>query len=110
MITNELIGANLKIKRESVGLNQSQVAQYLGIQREVISYYESGKRKVSTVLLQKIANIYGCKITDFLQEKIEETPQVSMAFRAASELSQDDLNTIINAKQLLSNIKSLKKL
>lgn len=111
MITNEIIGGNLKSKRESLNLTQSQVAKYLGIQREQISFYENGKRTVNTMLLQKFANIFDCKITDFLTENHQNTnTQVSLAFRASENLNDEDFEIIMNAKNLLVTFNKLKAL
>ncbi|ANU15694.1 hypothetical protein BBI11_00680 [Planococcus maritimus] len=111
MITNELIGHNLKRKREAMNLTQQQVATLLGLKREQVSFYENGHRTVSTSLLQKFAGIYDCKITDLLNEsEYNKINPVSLAFRANEEINDFDLEVIMNAKKLLVTFNKLKTL
>ncbi|OZS77422.1 hypothetical protein CF394_11415 [Tetzosporium hominis] len=111
MITNELIGHNLKRKREEMNLTQQQVATLLGLKREQVSFFENGHRSVNTSLLQKFASIYDCKIVELLTvAEDKEINQVSLAFRANEEINDDDLKVIINAKKLLVTFNKLKTL
>jgi len=93
-----------------LGFTQRQVASYLGTQRETITYIETGARPVTTATLIKLADLYGYKISYFLDEsRTDETPHVSMAFRI-TDLSDSDLETIAEIKRIASNLCSLYKL
>lgn len=107
---NKTIGNRLRAVRESTGLTQEQVAKYLGVKREIISYIETGARPVSTLMLRKLADLYGHKFSYFVDESVkEEGPQVSMAFRV-SDLSDSDLPIIAQVKKIALNLDSLYKL
>lgn len=107
---NKTIGKRLRTVRESTGFTQEQVAKYLGVKREVISYIETGARPVSTLMLRKLADLYGYKFSYFVDESVkEEGPQVSMAFRV-SDLSDSDLPIIAQVKKIALNLDSLYKL
>ena len=111
MITNEIIGQNLKRRREMMNLTQQQVASLLGLKREQVSFYENGHRAVSTSLLQKLAGLYDCKITDLLNDnEINKINPVSLAFRANEDINDLDLEVIMNAKKLLVTYNKLKSL
>ena len=104
------IGKRLRTVRESTGFTQEQVAKYLDIKREIISYIETGARPVSTLMLRKLADLYGYKFSYFVDESMkEEGPQVSMAFRV-SDLSDSDLPIIAQVKKIALNLDSLYKL
>jgi len=107
---NKTIGRRLRAVRESTGFTQEQVAKYLGVKREIISYIETGARPVSTLMLRKLADLYGYKFSYFVDESVkEEGPQVSMAFRV-SDLSESDLPIITQVKKIALNLDSLYKL
>ncbi len=58
-----LIG--LKIARKRKNLNQQKVAMDLNISREVISYYENGKRNPDITMLKTLSHYFNVSI-DFL--------------------------------------------
>ncbi len=104
---NKTIGKRLQSVRESVGFTQEQVAKYLGTRREIISYIETGARPVNTLMLRRLADLYGYKLAYFVDESVEEEgPQVSMAFRV-SDLSDSDLPIIAQVKRIALNLDSL---
>ena len=107
---NGTIGKRLQSARGSVGFTQEQVAKYLGSKREIISYIETGARPVSTLMLRRLADLYGYKFSYFVDESArEEGPQVSMAFRV-SDLSDSDLPIIAQVKKIALNLDSLYRL
>jgi transcriptional regulator with XRE-family HTH domain len=106
-MNNEIIGKRLRSVRESAGFTQEQVAKYLEVKREVISYIETGARSVNTLMLRKLADLYGYKFSFFVDESVkEEEPQVSMAFRV-SDLSDSDLRIVAQVKKIALNLDSL---
>lgn len=107
-MNNATISKRLRSVRDSLGFTQEQVATYLGTSREAISYIETGTRPISTMMLQKLADLYGYKFSHFVDETIEEetSPQVSMAFRTR-DLSNNDLEIIAQIKRIAMNLDSL---
>ena len=104
---NESIGRRLRSVRESAGFTQRQVAAYLGIKREIVSYIETGARPVNTLMLRKLADLYGYKFSYFVDESMkEERPHVAVAFRV-SDLSDSDLPIIAQVKKMATNLDSL---
>ncbi len=104
MMDSKMIGSRLKAIRESLGFTQEQVASYLGIMRENVSYFETGTRPISTVTLQKLADLYGYRFSYFVDEKISaQQPEVSMAFRFR-DLDDNDLETIAKVKKIARNL------
>jgi len=106
-IDSRVIGGRLKAVRVSLGFTQEQVAKYLGTKREIISYIETGTRSINTVTLQKLADLYGYRLSYFIDEKIlDKAPAVSMAFRV-HDLSDKDLTTIAQVKIIAMNLDQL---
>ena len=104
------IGKRLRAVRESSGFTQEHVARYLGVKREAISYIETGKRPVSTVMLRKLSDLYGYRMSYFLEDAAAVTgPQVAIAFRV-SDLGPDDLQVIAEARRIASNLDGLYRL
>jgi transcriptional regulator with XRE-family HTH domain len=101
---NKAIGGRLKAVRVFLGFTQEQVANYLGTKREMISYIETGTRPINTITLQKLADLYGYRLSYFIDEKIRDrAPAVSMAFRV-HDLSDKDLTTIAQVKKIAMNL------
>ena len=63
-------GNKLKKARESVGLTQEKVAEYLGLGPRYISDIERNKTKGSIDTLIKLCNIYNITPNDLLNEYI----------------------------------------
>jgi transcriptional regulator with XRE-family HTH domain len=104
------IGSRLKEARASAGFTQDQVARFLDVKREAISYIETGAREVSTVMLRKLADLYGYRMSYFLDETTKGSgPQVAIAFRVA-DLGPEDLPVIAEARRIASNLDSLNRL
>lgn len=60
------ISQNLKDLRRLSGLTQEQVAEKVGLTRQAISSYESGRTQPDLAMLEKLAAVYGVELTDVL--------------------------------------------
>lgn len=98
---NMEIGNVLKAYRESSGFSQEVVASFLGIKREVLSYYESNSRQASLDVLEKLADLYGVELVDFF-EKNENMTKADVAFRA-DDITGSDLEVLANFKKIVKN-------
>ncbi|MEQ6391317.1 helix-turn-helix domain-containing protein [Bacillaceae bacterium S4-13-58] len=109
-LTYEKIGQKLKEARKAAGFTQDQVANYLGIKRENLSYYETGTRQIDTLTLNKLAELYGYSLMYFLKpDSVVEEAGVATAFRA-SGLSNEDLKVVTWARKFAQNLDSLSEL
>jgi transcriptional regulator with XRE-family HTH domain len=105
---NKVVGRKLKKARELCDLTQAQVAEYLDVKREVISYYESGSRPISLAKLTALSDLYGYDIGYFLSDETEEEP-VSLSFRATG-IKTEDLEIIARVKRFTNNLHFLNSL
>lgn len=51
--------------REAAQLTQTEAAKLLGISPSTISMWETSDSKPKSTMLPKVAETYGCKISDF---------------------------------------------
>ncbi len=109
MDQNQIIGLNLKRYRESFGLTQDLLANYLGISREEVSYYENGKRTLKTRLLSRAANLFGIDAYEFYEsDESTNEAKVALAFRAEA-LNAEDLHHIADFRKIVLNYLGMKK-
>ena len=56
VLTLEKIGARIRIKRESLGMTQQELADMVNVTRNTISRYENGETEVGVITLNNIAD------------------------------------------------------
>lgn len=61
-----IVGANLRAKREALGLDQGQAADLAGVPQAMLSRWERGRRLPEVTALAALAATYHCPIDDFL--------------------------------------------
>lgn len=55
-LTLEKIGARIRIKRESLGMTQQELADMVNVTRNTISRYENGEIEIGVIMLKNIAD------------------------------------------------------
>lgn len=107
MIKNQSIGINIREFRQQMGLTQDALANYLNVKREMISYYETGSRETPVEELLKLSDLFGCELSDLLEENNESfNACLAFAFRAG-QLEDEDLNAIAEFKKVVKNYLNL---
>ena len=105
-----MVGQVLKAFREKNHFSQEAVASFLGIKRELISYYENDSREPSLEVLEKLADLYGAELADFFEtDKNHVTTNVAFAFRA-TELSEGDMKGLAEFRKVVRNYLKLVEL
>ena len=105
----EIVGHNVRQFRERLGFTQAAVADYLGIAREQISYYETGARPVPTDHLQRLADLFGIDAYDLLEaETAQQQVNVALAFRA-DDFTAQDLSSIASFRRVVNNYLKMQK-
>jgi len=100
---NVIIGENAKRARESCGFSQANVAEFLKVDQSLISKFEKGFRSLQSDMLEKLANLYGAKVSDF--ECAEGIPdqRIKAAYRS-NGLTTEDLEAIHDIKRIAMNL------
>ena len=103
------VAGNLLALRQRHGLTQESLANYLGVARPTISYYETGERNIPLEHLEKLANFFGIDTYDLLEENTEnQQSMVAFAFRA-DELNSEDMNGIAAFRKVVRNYLKMKE-
>lgn len=85
MDINKFIGEKIRNFRTKKGVNQEELAEYLGVTTQAVSRYELGDRKTDNDILFKLADYFNVSINDFF-------PPLN-------------INNTVNANYLADNIK-----
>lgn len=88
--THAELGRRLKAVRESVGFTQQEVSDKTGIGRTALSDIENGKRRIDSVELETLAELYGVRVSDFFSETAVDTSSIVAKFRSHPGLADDD--------------------
>jgi transcriptional regulator with XRE-family HTH domain len=108
---NKIIGKNLAALREKRGLSQEEAAMYLGVQRPVISYYETAQREIPLLHLEKLADLFCVEVADLTAEEPSPEQEASFAFAFRTDgLSAEDLQSIGSFQKVVKNYLKLKRL
>jgi transcriptional regulator with XRE-family HTH domain len=100
----ELLRRRLREVREYLNLTQQFVSDQTGISRSAVAEIESGKRRVESTELKKLAQLYRHPVAYFLNEEqpVPADANVLNAFaRAAGDLSEDDRNEVLRFAEFL---------
>jgi len=100
------IGTNIRKFRDLQDLKQQQLADYIGVTRELISLIESGQRDISLENLNKLADLFGIELSDLIEED-SEVQDVNLALAFRTNDSNLDLESIASFKRIVLNYKKL---
>lgn len=104
------IGANLAYLRDKLGLSQQQLADYLGVNRVEVSYFENDQRQVPDSKLIKLAELSGLTVDelydpDFMGKKLD----IQFIFRPDG-FAVSDLDTIAEFQRIARTYLRFKRL
>jgi len=103
MESNAVIGKNVKAYRDKLHYTQDTIANYLGIKRETVSYYENGHREIDLNKLEKLADLFNVELNDLISEN-HSIPEFDLAIAFRSEgLDESDLIKIIEFQKIIRN-------
>jgi transcriptional regulator with XRE-family HTH domain len=99
------LGERLRRSREYLGLSQGEVAAHMSLSRPAITNMESGRRKVSTFELARLAQLYRQPYEYFLGEapEVAEDETTGALFRTTRDLSDSDRQQVLRFAQFLRN-------
>jgi transcriptional regulator with XRE-family HTH domain len=104
------IGLIIKGLREKFDYTQDNVADYLDIKRELISFYESGEREAPVEVLEKLSDLFGVELEVFFAEDMNEAlAEVAFAFRK-DDLNATDMKQLAAFGKIVKNYLKIKKL
>jgi transcriptional regulator with XRE-family HTH domain len=99
-----LVAERIRAERDYLGLNQEQVAKVLGIPRAAVSAIETGRRKVSSVELARLAALFGTTPDRLLGAELEGDPTDVQLYRATQALSDNDKAQVLRFAEFLRTV------
>jgi Zn-dependent peptidase ImmA (M78 family)/transcriptional regulator with XRE-family HTH domain len=78
----EQLGRRLRLAREHAALSQTEAAEVLGATPASISQYESGKRRIDALTLERLGRLYGVSLSFFFEVDDEEIDEWQASLRA----------------------------
>lgn len=111
MSDQKAIGANIQAIRKKIGMSQQHLSDILDINRVELSYYETGARPVTIVVLNKFSELTGYGILDLMQEGFGE--KVDMSGNPATALAhttKEDAQVIMGFQRVVKNYCRMKRL
>ena len=110
MISDKINGRNMRSYREINGFTQEVVAGYLGVKREMISYYESGSREIPFHLLERLSDLFGVDMADLFEEDEDRMNEMAISAFRTDGFEKNDLVTIAWFKVLVKNYLKMNRL
>lgn len=107
---NLLVGQNIRLLRDELGLTQEALAHYLNISREQVSYYENGSRSIPTTQLNRLADLFCLNEFDFYEaDQSKRKTNIAFAFRADA-LEAQDLIGMAQFQKIVRNYLNMKEI
>jgi transcriptional regulator with XRE-family HTH domain len=103
MTQEKITGRNIRYYREINGFTQEAVAGFLGIKRELISYYESGSREIPFHLFTRLSDLFGVDMADFFEEDEARVNENAISAFRTDGFENNDLETIAWFKAIVKN-------
>lgn len=94
---------NLRQARLAKGLTQRQVAAHIGINQNTYSYWETGRSRVDTVALPRLAALFGVSADYLLGNAGEETPKgvkIPVLGRVAAGIPIEAVEDILDYEEI----------
>jgi len=98
------IGECVKVTRERMCINQSQIAEYLGVDLSYIDMCEQDRHQFTVGMLEKLADLFGCSYED-LENGVDIYPNKNI-----TELLGLEMDAIASVNKIVSNIIEMKRL
>ena len=96
-------GLVIKGLREKYGYTQDKVANYLGIKREMISFYENEGREIPPDVLEKLSDLFGVELDVFFVDNVDDAlAEVVFAFRK-DDMDNDDMDNMAAFGKIVKN-------
>jgi transcriptional regulator with XRE-family HTH domain len=97
------LAERIRTEREYLSLKQEQVAAALNISRAAVSAIETGRRRVSSQELKRLATLFGTSVDRLLGAEPEQDPTSLALFRATRALSERDREQVLRFAEFLRN-------
>ena len=95
----------IKSLRKRAGLTQEQIGEFLKVDQSMIAKIESGDRKLTTVQLSKLANLFACT-EEYLLGASNGSEVANLAFRI-DKMGSEEMEVVASINKIAQNINML---
>lgn len=103
----QLLGQRLRLARERATLTQTEAAKLINVTSAALNQYESGKRRVDALTLERLSRLYGVSLRSLFEGETTQ-PDWEESLRLASEKLSP--SSKIGISRLVKKISTLEKL
>jgi transcriptional regulator with XRE-family HTH domain len=86
-----MYGTNIKRIREKKNITQEGLAKRMGVSRQAVCMWETGKRELKAATLNKIAKIFSVPVNELLKEEFDK---VSLTRSTALRVNPEQTNCV----------------
>lgn len=79
------------------------MAKFLGIKRSTYSNYETGDREIPLLLMERLADLYGCDLYELYSEDDHVKDAMLVTAFRMDELSPNDMEQVAAFKRVVKN-------
>jgi Zn-dependent peptidase ImmA (M78 family)/transcriptional regulator with XRE-family HTH domain len=106
------IGSVIRNLRERMGVSQDKLASWVGVSRATIAQIELGNRQPESMELFRMADFFGCTVSDLARGDEEGLSAVGVRFRRSMGAGEDDsvwrvVSSSISLAREAANLRSL---
>lgn len=105
----KIIGHNIELCRNQMGIRQEDLGKFLGISQEQFSYIENGKRPIDVVKLEKLSSLFDVSMKEIVDSEISTFSINKFQFRFKRD-DIDKLNAIAFINEFANNLVQLEKI
>jgi len=96
----EILGQRLRLARERSRISQTEAAQVIDVTAAALNQYESGKRRVDALTLERLSRLYGVPLRSlFGEETVQSDWEEALRLNSETILSHHKLGNIIAINQ-----------
>ena len=100
------MGTCFKAVRTECGFTQEQMANFLDVDRTMITKFEKGERSLGVADLERACELFGCSIKVF--RGAETFKPMAVAYRA-KELTAEDMEAVRKVQKIMLNLRRVKE-
>ena len=99
---NFTIGNRIKYERERMGLNQLELGKMVGVSKQCVSGWETGRRTPDVITLNELAKLFEIEMVSFLYDNSECTGTDKKQIQISPKLTDNELLIISRLRALPS--------
>jgi len=107
-----IVGKNILARLEQLQLSQADLAERIGVSRQVVNKIVQGKKAINAVELASVATVLKCTVDELIQNAQSPTaadPFLLMMGSVSKSNTKEDLNFLYHMMDEMIRIETLSK-